>query len=108
MAIRLSTIANRLITMMNAVIGPCVVAARNPTMPMAICGIATSAETPVGCATRDCRLSGNCVKDCSWPGADRDVALPNGGCSHIAVSETSNSGLYRVAADQPRERSTGT
>lgn len=57
MAIRLSTIANRLITMMNAVIGPCVVAARNPTMPMAICGIAASAETPVGCATRDCRLS---------------------------------------------------
>ena len=35
------------------------------------------------------------------------MTLPRGGCPHISVIETSKSGLCRIAADQPREGSTG-
>lgn len=53
-AIRLNTIAwpeTISMTMMKAVIGPCVVAARKPTMPSAMSGIAASGPTRVSSAT---------------------------------------------------------
>ena len=81
-AIRLSTMAwpeTISITMMNAVMGPAVVAARNPTMPSAINGIAAWWPRPVANAM-SCPMPAPIAK----AGANKPAATPLQAENHVA------------------------
>ena len=88
-------------TMMKAVIGPCVVAARKPTMPSAMSGIAASGPTWVSSAT-SLPMPAPMASD----GAKTPAGTPVQADSQVAQNfeQRVDAGQFGLAGEQRRRR----